>query len=315
MPKFFWPEAVRWTTHVLNRSPTALVEGQTPEECWSGIKPCVDYFRVWGCTGDVHVSDIKRTKLDDKSYKCVLLGFSDESKAYRLFDPIAKKIVISRDVVFHEDDCWDWNRSKEEIQLDILDWGDDAYETDVHDFSHSDAEDDHAAEDEEHADDEDFAAVNDEDFAAEESAENLINASAEDTSSSSTRDGSNVRELGSSSGELTLLNPSRIRRAPSWMQDYESGENLTEDDSGDNMTEDSMQFLALFTQQGDPTCYEEAVRNENWKAAMDLEIDAIVKNKTWDFVNLPIGAKKIGVKWVYKTKLNENGAVDKYKAV
>ena len=31
-------------------------------------------------------------------------------------------------------------------------------------------------------------------------------------------------------------------------------------------------------------------------------------------VVLPIGAKKIGVKWIYKTKLNEPGEVDKYKA-
>jgi hypothetical protein len=32
----------------------------------------------------------------------VLFGYSDESKAYRLFDPIAKKIMISRDVMFDE---------------------------------------------------------------------------------------------------------------------------------------------------------------------------------------------------------------------
>ena len=47
---------------------------------------------------------------------------------------------------------------------------------------------------------------------------------------------------------------------------------------------------------------------------MDLEIEAIVENKTWKLVNLPIGAKKIGVKWVYKTKINESREVEKYKA-
>lgn len=29
---------------------------------------------------------------------------------------------------------------------------------------------------------------------------------------------------------------------------------------------------------------------------------------------MPKGAKKIGVKWVFRTKLNENGEVDKLKA-
>ena len=47
---------------------------------------------------------------------------------------------------------------------------------------------------------------------------------------------------------------------------------------------------------------------------MDLEIEAIEKNETWQLTTLPKGAKKIGVKWVFKTKLNEKGEVDKCKA-
>lgn len=48
--------------------------------------------------------------------------------------------------------------------------------------------------------------------------------------------------------------------------------------------------------------------------AMDEEIDAIEKNQTWELVNLPQGKEVIGVKWVYKTKMNANGDVQKYKA-
>lgn len=47
---------------------------------------------------------------------------------------------------------------------------------------------------------------------------------------------------------------------------------------------------------------------------MDQEIDAIERNNTWELTNLPSEAKKIGVKWIYKTKLNEKGEVEKYKA-
>ena len=46
---------------------------------------------------------------------------------------------------------------------------------------------------------------------------------------------------------------------------------------------------------------------------MDMEMEAIKWNDTWELTELPEGEKKIGVKWVNKTKFNENGEVDKYK--
>jgi hypothetical protein len=46
------------------------------------------------------VPNSKRTKLDDKSLACVLLSVSEESKAYRIYDPASQKIIVSRDVVF-----------------------------------------------------------------------------------------------------------------------------------------------------------------------------------------------------------------------
>ena len=77
VPKNFWLEAANWTVHVLNRSPTLAEKDMTPEEAWSGVKPNVDYFRVFGCIGHVHVSNNKRKKLDDKSFQCVLLRMSE----------------------------------------------------------------------------------------------------------------------------------------------------------------------------------------------------------------------------------------------
>jgi hypothetical protein len=47
---------------------------------------------------------------------------------------------------------------------------------------------------------------------------------------------------------------------------------------------------------------------------MNQEIDSIEKNKTWDLVDLPTHKKSIGVKCVYKTKLNEKGQIEKHKA-
>jgi hypothetical protein len=47
---------------------------------------------------------------------------------------------------------------------------------------------------------------------------------------------------------------------------------------------------------------------------MDQEMQAIERNDTWELTVLPSGSKTIGVKWVFKTKVNENEEVDKYKA-
>lgn len=62
----------------------------------------------------------------------------------------------------------------------------------------------------------------------------------------------------------------------------------------------------------DPICFEDVVHNESWRLAMDNEIKSIERNKTWTLIELPSEAKRIGVKWVYKTKYNEHGKVDKY---
>ncbi|XP_034674326.1 uncharacterized protein LOC117905532 [Vitis riparia] len=88
-------------------------------------------FQSFGCISHVHVPDSKRTKLDDKSFSCVLLGVSEESKAYRLYDPISQKIIISRDVVFEEDKNWDWDKKYEEAIVCDLEWGDDGEEATV----------------------------------------------------------------------------------------------------------------------------------------------------------------------------------------
>ena len=106
VPKVFWPDVVQWVNHILNRSPTLIVKDTTSKEAWSERKPPVEHFRIFGCIEYVHIPDVKRSKLNDKSVKCVLLGFSGESKAFKMFDPVEKNVHISRDVIFEEDKKW-----------------------------------------------------------------------------------------------------------------------------------------------------------------------------------------------------------------
>ena len=84
------------------------------------------------------------------------------------------------------------------------------------------------------------------------------------------------------------LNGGRNRRPPVSMEDYETGEGFSEEDDG-------MAQFVMFA-AADPIKFEEAVKNEKWRKAMDSEIKAIEKNDTWELEELPAGGKKIGVK-------------------
>jgi hypothetical protein len=62
-----------------------------------------EHLRVFGCKAFVHVPRDERSKLDSKAKQCIFLGYGLEEFGYRLWDPISKKIIRSRDVVFFED--------------------------------------------------------------------------------------------------------------------------------------------------------------------------------------------------------------------
>jgi hypothetical protein len=62
------------------------------------------------------------------------------------------------------------------------------------------------------------------------------------------------------------------------------------------------------------SCQYTSFKETHWVQAMKKEIDSIKKKKTWDLFDLPRHKKSIGVKWVYKTKLNEKGKIEKHKA-
>ncbi|KAL6348596.1 hypothetical protein AAG906_016116 [Vitis piasezkii] len=51
-----------------------------------------------------------------------------------------------------------------------------------------------------------------------------------------------------------------------------------------------------------------------WYNAMKDEMSSMKCNDVWDLVELPNGAKVIGCKWVFKTKKDSLGNIERYKA-
>ncbi|KAF2320532.1 hypothetical protein GH714_028041 [Hevea brasiliensis] len=85
LPDYFWGEAVATAVYLLNISPTKAVLNQTPYEAWMGKKPRVSHLKAFGCVAYSLVNF--RSKLDEKSEKCIFIGYSPHSKAYRLYNP------------------------------------------------------------------------------------------------------------------------------------------------------------------------------------------------------------------------------------
>lgn len=95
--------------YILNRLPARAVSGVTPYEVWSRDKPHVEHIRVFGCVVHMKLPTVNLRKLDDRSKAVVYLGKEPGSKAYRLYDPETKAVLVSRDVVFEEEKCWPWH--------------------------------------------------------------------------------------------------------------------------------------------------------------------------------------------------------------
>lgn len=82
LPFFFlWDEALKTTSHVMNRYLTSVLQNITPNEALSGRKPNFKYFRVFGCEAYAHVPNgIRENKIDKKSIECIFMGYDDQMK-------------------------------------------------------------------------------------------------------------------------------------------------------------------------------------------------------------------------------------------
>ena len=85
LPRSFWGEAVYTAVYLMNRCPTKALENQTPFEAWSRRKPSVRHLKVVGCVCYAQIPKERRRKLDETSEKCIFVGYSTQSKGYRLY--------------------------------------------------------------------------------------------------------------------------------------------------------------------------------------------------------------------------------------
>jgi hypothetical protein len=102
LPLYLWAEASATAVYLQNRSPHRILGKMTPEEAFTGRRPDVEHIRIFGCLTYSHVPSEKRTKLDPTAQQGILVGYSEVSKAYRIYIPSLRRVVVSRDVRFEE---------------------------------------------------------------------------------------------------------------------------------------------------------------------------------------------------------------------
>lgn len=99
LEKKYWGEAVNMANFLQNKLPTKAKE-KTPFELWYSRTPDVGDSKIFSSEAYIHIPKEQRRKLDQKAKKLIFVGYSEESKAFRLLDKGTNKITISRDVVF-----------------------------------------------------------------------------------------------------------------------------------------------------------------------------------------------------------------------
>jgi len=218
LPKSIWAETINTDVYLQNRLPTKVVEGMTPIEAWGGIKLSIKHLKVFGSLCYTHIPDVKRSKLDEKAEKGILVGYSSKSKGYKVYGIDSNKIFLNRDVKVDEDAYWNWETSQVGRGLSL-----------------SSLEDTNEDQDEEV--DDNFA----------------------------------------------------VRGTRSLSKIYQR----------------------CYSAVLEPTNFEDASKVEKWYQAMKEEMDNIEKNKTWQLVDKPRDKNVIGVKWVYRVKMNPDGSINK----
>lgn len=106
VPNSFWGEAVAVACYIINRCPSSSLEYKTPLEVWEGRelkRQDFNHLRTFGCEAWAWTAEgLRDRKFGPRARKCVMIGYEEGVKGYRLWDMEKRKIIISRDVRFRE---------------------------------------------------------------------------------------------------------------------------------------------------------------------------------------------------------------------
>jgi transposase InsO family protein len=330
---FLWPEAARTAVFIRNRCPSRSIDrGRTPQELWTGDKPSLDLLRVFGCIAHVHVPKERRgNKLSDRSIQCIHVGYSLESKAYRLYDPASKKIIISRDVTFEEQR---FVTAGTPLSRGVIGEGEQSTSQpqDADALARPDAQLCETG-----------AAATIEIIGHKDNLEAKDGHADLQPAEDNMDDGEDPLDLlplshllpnygqpavGPAAPQLPASEPAvqpPVQPIVGQRRSVRGGPGGHASSRSRDAQARQQAVGALYAAVGaavqavedEPNSYEDAMRRDDrqlWHAAMVSEVDSIQRNGTWELIELPEGRQAIGCKWVFKIKRKADGSIDRYKA-
>ena len=103
LPLSLWDEAVKCALYLQNRVPHKSMVGATPFEALHRHKPNASHLRFFGSKSWARIPLDKRKAFQDQSSECILLGYVEDGKAYKLMEVATRKCFIEWIVRFEED--------------------------------------------------------------------------------------------------------------------------------------------------------------------------------------------------------------------
>lgn len=99
----FWADGVLTATFIINRLPSAILQWKSPYELLYDELLDFDRMRCFGCLCFASNIVPLKDKFAPRAFKCVFLGYVTGQKAYKVYDMENDRTLISRDVLFYED--------------------------------------------------------------------------------------------------------------------------------------------------------------------------------------------------------------------
>lgn len=292
LPGMFWGEAITTAVYILNRVSSKSVGGKTPYELWNGCTPAVHHLRTFGCVAHVKITTPHAKKLDDRSRPMIFVGYEPGSKAYRVYDPMARRVHVSRDIVFDEAAEWNWGDGQDAS-------GDTDFIIDYTSVFHPGV-----------------TSVTRSDSGEPASPP----ASSSPPPEPSTASPCGTPSVSGTAPAVEFVSPS-AEATDDLDADHEDAplrfrsiDNVLGPATPPGLANREVQEELMMVSGEEPVSFAQAEQEEAWRLAMLEEIASIEENKTWRLVDLPTGHRPIGLKWVYKLKKDAQGVVVKHKA-
>ena len=291
----FWGYAALAAIDILNHRiiPTHHMT-KTPMELWTGLKPDMSHFRVFGCDTFAHVTQDANNlaKLEPRTVPCIHLGNSENrERGYLVYVPSLHKIMVRRDVT-HSQQSFTIGRDtlSGKSNCELMEWAD-ASEKAINEMLLGKAIADSGTPEK----------VNGPKPSSHSSAP------VQEKSRSSTRASKGVGPARYGRPDLRDFTPESLSQLNEMHEATAGMAMLTVNDVPDP-DQSSVR---------EPQTYEEAMQSAesaHWQRAMDEEIAALRSNQTWVTMPKPPHARPIGCKWIYKVKLKSDGSIERYKA-